>query len=64
LITGIKESLLASNSSDQSSNPNQQIVQYLPNPNNNSEMLQISGALLPQNNAIVLLTAVVSESKT
>jgi len=63
LITGIKESLSASNSSDQSSNPNLKIVQYLPNPNNNSETLQINGALLPQNNAIVLLSAVVSESK-
>ena len=62
MIMGIIESLSSSDPGDQSSaNPNLQIGRYLPNPNDNSKMLQINGALLPQNNDILLITASVSE---
>ena len=63
LVTEMKEHLSNAYSSDPSSSTNNRVGRYIPNPNDNSKVLQIDGALLPQNNTVLLLTAVVNEFK-
>ena len=46
---------------DKFSNSSDRVGRYIPNLNDDSKILHIDGALLPQNNKVLMLTAVVNE---
>lgn len=55
MINEMKDIFLSTNSSER-------VGRCLHNPRDGSKVLQIHGALLPQNNELLILTAVVNES--
>ena len=62
-VSEIENKFSTRNSSDLSSSTCNRAGMFIPNPNDSSIVLQVEGAILPQNQTVLMLTVLVDELK-
>ena len=59
IVAEMEEKLPNENAPDQTPTISNRAGRFIPNPNDHSRVLRIEGAILPQNNAVLILTVAV-----